>query len=291
LIKNIFILLIFLFSTLAAKEIHVTSLLTGLYMDHNRHLQAFTSDLAKETTIYTKQEPKQLKYDHQFMVKQVGKTNFRENLITNVLYVTQKNSKVFEFTIDSTTLSFMANLQNRNHSKDATVKLFDPNGDMVVNDPTHHVSVSDSAAATIIKIKAPIYGRWKMEFDLDSDFTGRVTGITPIKLYKFTFLETVIGREGLMYKEIKKPRTVVGSKSKIILFGEKLYDLESLKVRFVDINTQKSKEIKILGVYDDYNIYLEREVAFGKMFDVYVEGKDINGYAFTRKTKRPFSNY
>jgi len=283
--------LILLFNIIEAKEIHVTSLMTGLYLDQNRHLQAFKSDLIKKASTYDKQENKQLQYDHQFMIEQVGRTDFRENIITDVFYVTQKDRKVFEFNIDSTTLAFMVNLQNRNHSKDATVRLFDPNGEMVVDDPAHHVSVSDSTAATIIKVKAPVYGRWKIEFDQDSDFTGKITGITPIKLYKFTFLESTMGREGLMYREIKKPRTVIGSKSKIILFGEKFYDPNSLKVTFVDVETHKSKEVKVIGVYDDHNIYLERETPFGRMFDIYVEGKEINGYTFTRKSKRHFSNH
>lgn len=260
-------------------------------MDQNHHLQAFKSDLVKESSTYTKRKPKQLEHDHQFMVKQVGEINFKETSITD-LYCEAKNPcKVFEFYIDSTILAFMINLQNRNYSKNAIVKLFDPNGDLVVNDADHHVSVSDATTTTIIKIKAPVYGKWKIEFDEDSDFTGRITGITPIKLYKFTFLETVMGREGLMYREIKKPRTVIGSKSKVTLFGEKFYDPKSLKVKFIDINTQNSKEIKVQGIYDNYNIYLKRESTFGKMFDVYIEGKDINGYTFIRKTKRPFSNY
>ncbi len=286
----LFVCILLISDILTAKEIKATSLLSGMYPDSYGHLQEYQTDLRKRVSKYKRYETKKLKYDISYIVKTAGKINFKKSRITKISYKQAKGNKLFEFNIDSTILAFVIELQNKNSSKNATVKLFDPNGELVVNDSENGIEVLDFPASSIIKITKPIYGKWRMEFDENSDFTGRISGITPIRARSFSFQKITWGREGLMPTDIKKPLPIIGSPSKVVLFGEKLYDEKSIKVKFVNLDTGKSKQAEIESVYGD-EIYLKREKSFGKMFDIYVEGKDINGYPFTRKTKMPFSDY
>ena len=264
--------------------------MSGLYTDHNRHFQEYKDSDIKKVMKYAKQSNKKLKYDLKTMVKMAGKANFRLSHMDNVIYEQNSGQKEFTFYVDSTVLGMVISLQNRNRSHNATVKLYDPNGDLVVHDYDANVSVKDGVADTVITVKFPIYGKWHMVFDKGSDFTGRIKGYTPLKLYGFSFVTTVMGRHGPMYSETKTIKPVIGSLSKVVLFGEKLYDAQSLKVAFVDNVTTKRIDAKVKGVLDSNTVYIERSNPDMKYIYVEIQGKDINGFTFRRRTLRPFIN-
>ncbi len=272
---------IFITTTLLAKEIPSTCLLHGLYTNKSHHFQKYESDWVKIDKKYNKGKNKDLNISPASMLEIVGKNSYRNTNITSIIPI----DNVFKFDIDSTILAFHISLQNKNTSKNATVHLYDPNGELVTHDSSQLVKVADTAAASFIDIKSPLFGRWKMVFDKKSDFTGKITAITPMRVFGFSFLETAFGRHGLMDSDIDKPK-IMGSRSKVLLTSEKLYQEESLKVKLININNNKIEHLKNQG-YILGKIFLKRSRGFANGFDVYVEGKDINGYPFTRKSKLP----
>ncbi len=281
--QKILLLLLITFSLVYSKEIEVTSLMSGLYSDSSNHFKEYKSDLIKKEQAYDKGINATLKYDTNYMYNIAGKSNYKTSMITKIY---PKNN-MFEFNIDSTVLKFIIDVSNKNHSKNATITLYDPNGKLVVNDIKNHVKVNDIHAASTIEVSAPIYGKWKMVFDKNSDIEGSISVVSPIYLFGFSFTKTVWGREGLMEIDRKKPRAIIGSRSEVSLASYKLYDKNSIKVKFVDVYKGKEQSLKIKAINNN-DIYLQRSSPKYKTFYIYIEGKDINGYQFTRMSKRPY---
>lgn len=280
--KTLFLLLVTV-SSIYSKEIEVTSLMTGLYVDVTNHFNAYKSDVEKKEISYDKGVNGKLTYDAKYMFKTAGRASYRKVKITKIY----PKNHIFEFNIDSTILKFMIEISNKNHSKNATVKLYDPNGKLVVNDKAHNVTVSDIESASVIKVTAPIYGKWKMVFNKHSDIEGSISAVSPMYMFGFSFKKTVFGREGFMDIDRKKPSAIIGSKSEVHLASRIFYKKDSLKVKFVETSTGKEQALKIRAITSN-SIYLKRAKPKYKTFDIYIEGVDINGYKFTRKTKRPY---